>query len=58
LAKRTYPVTLSKSEQLSAIEFRHHSEWSGMCSLVRVLRGLLQTSDIGGDDLLSFGFEE
>jgi hypothetical protein len=29
-----------------------------MCSLVRVLRGLLQTSDIGGDDLLIFGFEE
>jgi hypothetical protein len=29
-----------------------------MCFLIRVLRGLLQTSDIGGDDLLIFGFEE
>jgi hypothetical protein len=54
----TKSVTLSKSEQLSAIELRHHPEWSGMCRLVREHEGLLQTSDIGGDDPLIYAFEE
>lgn len=44
-------VILSKSEQLSAIELRHHSEWSGVCT-IREHKELLQTPGIGGDDLL------